>query len=348
MLVMKKKIATSTSDETTEIVTIRVEKELCRFPIHNLSKSKVGYIHIVDRDKSGREINWRVSPSRDYGEPRELAYQVDTLVVNKSIDEAGEIKPKILPLGSLRGICRQLGINEGQSVRRVKQALCQNAFAGITASFKYTGRDGNEKTLSANFTRYSVIFRGDKLPNGQQADRVYLVFNDIYLELINSVKTRPLNYGYLKNLNPISQRFYELVGGQIFAAVKYNLPCAKYLYSAFCQYAPQSRYDSTKQMNKQMYKVIKPHKDSGYLEEVKYERIISTDGLTDWNICLFPGEMAFKECQVFANRRGNITITPGSDGGYEDEEMGLEPTEEFPGGSFLGDLLSDSLWKVPD
>src|ERR1700676_4763363 len=62
--------------------TTRAETALSRFPIHNLTKSEKIDIRIVQKGEGGEtDIYWSVSPSRDFGEPRQLAYKLDTLLI---------------------------------------------------------------------------------------------------------------------------------------------------------------------------------------------------------------------------------------------------------------------------
>jgi hypothetical protein len=65
-------------------------------------------------------------------------------------------------LGSLRDIADELGL--GGDTNLIRRAIRQNAFAAITARLTYTSADGRERRLEADFTRYSVIFTGEKLP----------------------------------------------------------------------------------------------------------------------------------------------------------------------------------------
>ena len=90
----------------------------------------------------------------------------------------------------------------------------------ITAKISYRMSDGSEQTLEAGFTRYSVILTGEKLPDGRKADGVYIVLNDVFIQVINGAMTRPLDYDYLKSLSPAPQRFYELLSYQMYAALK--------------------------------------------------------------------------------------------------------------------------------
>ena len=76
--------------------------------------------------------------------------------------------------------------------------------------------------MEAGFTRYNVIFTGEKLPDGRKADGVYIILNDVFIQVINGAMTRPLDYDYLKSLAPAPQRFYELLSYQMYAALKYD------------------------------------------------------------------------------------------------------------------------------
>ena len=65
---------------------VRTETVLSQFPIHTLSKKGKVEITFRKQEKDGvREIKWKVSPNAEFGEPRQLAYKLDTLVVNKKI-----------------------------------------------------------------------------------------------------------------------------------------------------------------------------------------------------------------------------------------------------------------------
>ena len=125
-------------------------------------------------------IQWEVSHNSRYGQPGPLAYKLDTLIVNRRIEEASRPIPRIIRLGSLHDICRELGICGRDSHETTsKNALYQNASALITAKFRYRLADGrHEGTIEAGFTRYSVVFTGEELPDGRKADAVYLVLND--------------------------------------------------------------------------------------------------------------------------------------------------------------------------
>jgi hypothetical protein len=280
------------------IRVIRSETVLSRLPIHNLSKTGNVQIDIARRTAKGElKFHWAVSYSAKYGPPRQLAYKLDTVVINRRLSEHGRPVPKVLKLGSLREIAQELGL--GGDTASVRKALRQNAFAGVCAKVTYHSADGAQRWLEADFTRYSVILTGELLPSGQAADGVHLVFHDPYLEVLNSARSRPLNFEYLRDLPPAAQRFYELASYVIYAALRHNRPMARLLYSDFCTFAPLQRYYDYDHFKKQMYKIHRPHLASGYLAGTAYQDTMDTDGRPDWVLIYTPGPKAKEEFDLF-------------------------------------------------
>jgi hypothetical protein len=293
------------AQDLTPLNVIRTDTVLSRYPIHRLAKRGNISIEIKKQNQDGEVLfNWEVSHNSRHGQPGPLAYKLDTLVINRRIDEARRPLPQVLCLGSLRDICEELGLHaSGQNIAHLKRALRQNAFAAITAKVKYKGVDGAERFAEINDTRYGVIFTGEKMPNGRRADAVYIVLHEFYREVLDNTMSRPLDYDYLKALPPGSQRFYELVSYQVYAALKHKRPRAKYLYSEYCTYAPQTRYFDYEHVKKQMYKVHAPHRKSGYLDCVEFEAVTDGSGQPDWLMFYTPGRKAKAEHDAFSRRR---------------------------------------------
>jgi hypothetical protein len=76
-----------------------------------------------------------------YGQPGPLAYKLDTLIINRRIEEAPRPIPKIIRLGSHRDLCRELERTEGENVNCIGNALRQNASAFITAKGSLLGTE---------------------------------------------------------------------------------------------------------------------------------------------------------------------------------------------------------------
>jgi hypothetical protein len=166
--------------ELLPLTTIRTESALSRFPIHRLASRGSVNIEIRETNDGGElKTKWKVSYNSEYGQPGALAYKVDTLAINRKFDEIGRPLPALIRLDSVTAIAKELGSNQVE----VKRALYQNAFAAITAKMSYKGKDGAEKSIEAGFTRYSIIFTGETLPDGRKADAVYLLLNEIYRDI---------------------------------------------------------------------------------------------------------------------------------------------------------------------
>jgi|SRR5882724_1447819 len=285
---------------------IRNETVLSRLPIHRLSKQGSVDINIVRKDAKGEvQFLWQVEAKNKHGEPGPLAYKLDTLVVNRRIDELGRPLPEDIRLGSLRDIGNELGL--GSNTSKVTRALRQNSRATIVAKLRYKDTDGNEQTFSFEDTRYGLIFTGQKFTSGprkgETADAVYLSLHPVYRQLLNSARVRPLDYDYLKALTPAAQRFYELVSYSIFAALKYKHAHAKLLYSEYCLFSAQKRHFDYENFRVQMYKVCRPHLKSGYIQNVRHEATADSEGKLDWVMVYTPGPKAKAEYGAFNKQR---------------------------------------------
>src|SRR5437764_8906119 len=76
---------------------IRTETVLSRLPVHNLAKQGRVDIRIVKTTPTGAvELKWEVSYNERYGQARQLAYKLDTIIINRRIDDAGRPLPEII------------------------------------------------------------------------------------------------------------------------------------------------------------------------------------------------------------------------------------------------------------
>ena len=292
--------------ELKTLNAIRVETAISRYPVHRLARKGEIRIDVLEGSRENA-LRWKVSHNSEYGQPGPLAYKLDTLIINRRIEEAVRPIHRLIRLGSLHDICKELGVSEGKNKSMIKKALYQNASAFITAKIHYRSADNSERVLESGFTRYSVIFTGEKLPTGQKADGVYILLNDVFIQVINGAMTRPLDYEYLKSLPPAPQRFYELLSYQVYAALKYDRPRAKLTYSEFCDHAPQTRHEEWDKVRSQMNKLHRPHRESGYIDDVDFQQTADHEGKIDWIILYKPGSKARAEFKTF-NKRGGPSI----------------------------------------
>lgn len=313
---------TSTADDQIDqggdlapLNIIRTETVFSRLPVHNLSKNGRVDIQIVRKNEVGEvDLKWEVSYSDRYGQAGQLAYKVETLIINRRIEEERRPLPRAIRLGSLAQVCRELGMPaSGKNVNDLRRAIHQNAGTYITAKLKYKAADGSEKRIEAGFTRYSVVFTGETLPDSAGvADGVYIILNDPYRDVLNTAPVRPLNYDYLRELRPTPQRFYEVMSYRFFAAFKNGRPTARITYSDYCIYSAQQRQYDPERFRLQMYKLHKPHLDSGYLKSVTFELTKDGEGKPDWVMVYTPGPRAKSEYQTFARKQAPLFEQPAA------------------------------------
>jgi len=286
---------------------IRVEMLSTEMPIHQLSKRGAEEIRVLRRGREGgqADLYWKVEPNVAVGRPGQLAYHLDTWVIRRRLYELPRPIPRLIRIGDLRGIAREL--RHGGDTNAVKAAFAQNAAAFVRAKLTYRSRTGGTDTFEGHFTRYNVFFRGQTLPGGRRAETVYLSLNDPYYGLLNDSTWRPLDFEYMRSLPPAAQRFYELVSPRMFAAIKNGYPTARFRYSDFCPLAVQKRHGTRRRMQIQMAAVHRPHLASSYLAEVAYRQASSPDGLLDWIIHYVPGSRARAEFHTFNGRRIRTT-----------------------------------------
>lgn len=292
-------------DVITPINAIRTETVLSRLPVHRLAKRGAITIEIKRRNKQGQiSLHWRVKHN-----PGALAYKIDTLIVNRRIDEARPVIPKLIRLGSLREIADELGRAATGNTDEIKEAILQNVGAIIHAKLTYKTNDGREKFFEFATSRYAAIFTGENLPDGRKADAVYIELHDRYQQMLLGAPTRPLDYDYLKDLPPGAQRLYELISFQIFAALKNDLPRAKYRYSDLCLHAPFIRHYEREKVRKQLFKIHALHIKAKYIAKVELEEASDGGGEPDWFIFYTPGTKAQREYKVFTSKR---ELTPSA------------------------------------
>ena len=318
------------NEELLPLNTIRVETVLSRFPVHRISKRGNISIEIDERDHEGVvKTRWDVSYNSKHGQPGALAYKVDTLIVNRRLEEAPRPIPEIIKLGSLKEIGDELGLaDSGKNRKDIKRALHQNAGAYISAKRSYKAVDGTERTAEISDTRYGIIFTGEKFPDGSRADAVYLILHRAYRDILNSAPIRPLDYDYLRELSPGAQRFYELLSYQIFAALKNERPRAKLLYSYYCTRAPQIRYFDYDHVKKQMYKLHAPHKQSGYISAVEFRETRDGESQPDWEMFYTPGRKAKAEFRALKRVSRTIDVRSETRGAGREEQLALPAGDE--------------------
>ena len=121
------------------------------------------------------------------GQPGQLAYKLDSIIINRRIDEVRAERgliPELIRLGSLYEIAQELGLN--RDTNSVRKALRQNSGASIDAKIRFTTTDGHERTLEfeeelKRRRRDHVILRVDRSDLSKNVLRGFAAF-DQFLE----------------------------------------------------------------------------------------------------------------------------------------------------------------------
>src|SRR6266478_9286884 len=106
---------------------LRTETVLSRFPIHNLAKRGRVTIRIRRTNTHGElDVRWEVSYNEHYGPPRQLAYKLDTIVINQLLDTLPRPLPRVIPVGSMTHVCGMLDLyDSGRQHAELKSAFHQ-------------------------------------------------------------------------------------------------------------------------------------------------------------------------------------------------------------------------------
>jgi hypothetical protein len=155
----------------------------------------------------------------------------------------------------------------------------------------------------------------------------------------------------MKTLPPAAQRFYEIISRKIFAALKNDYSRAKISYSEYCTFSAQLRHFERQRVQDQMAKVLRPHKASGYITDMKYEPIIGAQNEPDWILYFTPGPKAraefaaahvrrktLKPIDIAATEAGDHQSTP-SRSETRKRQMQIEPVAAQP--TFDPELIAE-------
>jgi hypothetical protein len=96
----------------------------------------------------------------------------------------------------------------------------------------------------------------------------------------------------------------------MFAALTHRRPHATLRYSEYCLLSTQQRYAEAIPVQKQMYKLHRPHLAAGYLGQVWYTATTDAEGQPDWLLHYAPGPKAHGEYAAFRRQPGGETPVP--------------------------------------
>ena len=257
---------------------------------------------------------WWVTPNSEYGIPGELAFKVDNFNVQPKIDEAvkkareqGKKIGRYVVGGYLTDIAKQIGRGtSGEDLRQVRKAIKSNAASTIECNAVIrTNGDGGVEYLIGIFHPYDVYFRGSKLPDGTEVEKVIYALSDPFLQAANSQEFfKPVDIEYLKQLSDSGpQRWYLYMSGRLFGVLLHGGNYAKVRYSEYCEYHPQKRHQYFSKMQTQMSNLHQKHVEFEYIEPPQYQETRDSNDQKDWWIFYKPWTKARAEYQQNRQRR---------------------------------------------
>lgn len=285
-------------EELTPPELLKSEVNFLIYPFFLLSKPgstkqiPIRYENEIKRGDKQLKVVWEVNPSSKYGSPGPFDRKV-----HKAIEEI--ITKQELPIENpitlnISEICHRIGINVGGwQYKRIKRSLKRIKTASIESQGTFFSKS-REAYIEDIFNLYDrIVFKGEKLPEGSIASTNYLFLSDWYLENINALYIRPLDYTYYRTLNSsIAQRLYELLGVKFCYVIKHNVACINYRYSTLCQLLPLTRQAYRSYAERQLEPAHKELQQTGFLSKIEWAEIPDTK---NWLLTYYPGSRAKDE-----------------------------------------------------
>jgi len=302
--------------DTPTLTTFRASADILKFPRHILTRKSRGKkqdrIQIGERKKD--QPYWIVTFNPEYGVSGKTGFDFTNRVLLPRIYEESlkaqkngqkEIS-RFLSLDYITNICKQIGRGtSGRDLMQVKAAIQADATAAIECNAVIrTSKDGGVEYLTGVFTVFEAYFRGSKLPNGTEVEKVFVALSEPFRKAASSPEFfKPVNLEYLKQLNNGgAERWYIYVSTLIFTAIKYN-QVARVRYSEYCKFHPQKRHKTFSQMKRQMNNLHQKHVEFEYIEPPQYQETRDANDQKDWWILYKPWTKARAEYQQNRQRR---------------------------------------------
>ena len=280
--------------------TLRSEFHFLKFPFFNLCtrSSKRNGIEVLeeeDTEEGKIQIWWRVSRNVNSNFPSSFARKLHKEVVERVLNNIKKPIPRFIRLGSMRQICQTMNIAvSGRSVQEIKKALQDIKAATIEAkgTFRKKEKNGVKKFFEGSFNLYDMIFfTGETLPDGTEADAVYVTLNDMYVQNFNNNFVVPLDFQYLQSLEgDITSRMYEVFSVWFYPALENGKRYIQKKYSEICNYFPLTRQDCKWKAKGQLKSAHRQHIATGFL--ASEPEWIDSHEKNDWLIRYYIGPKA--------------------------------------------------------
>ncbi|OPL12132.1 MAG: hypothetical protein AVO38_03630 [delta proteobacterium ML8_D] len=270
-------------------------------PYFNLDRTNdsdrcIEFREIQQRGNETQEIAWEVIPHPDFGLPKDFDRRLHR-AVEYSLSNFPRPIVNPVPLPSYRELARIMGQNcSGQFIERIRKGLTTMMMTAIVSERSYYNKY-RQFWVTGKFHLYEkIIFKGEPLDDGKTSTRNYVCFNRDYLDNLNALYVRPLDFDYLRSLKPVAARLYELLGVKFFGHRKH----IQYKYSTLCKLLPLKQQKSFSRSRQQLEGAHKELRKTGFLGRHEW---ISINGVkNDWYVRYVPGSRFFDEMRALEQK----------------------------------------------
>jgi hypothetical protein len=280
--------------------TLRSEFHFLRFPFFDLSprsskKDRIEIKEIIKTEEGDINIWWKVIRGLDNKLPSSFARKIHKEVVEKAINDLKRPIPRLIKLGSLWQICKKANITPAgrnyEEIRRVLKDI-KTATIDVKGTFRQKEKAGTKKFYEGIFNLYDMVFfAGETLPDGTEADVVYVLLSDMYVQNFNNNFVVPLDYQYFQSLEgDIASRMYEVLSVWFFPALENGKKYIQKHYSEICSYFPLIRQDPKWKAKGQLKSAHRQHIATGFL--ASEPEWIDTYEKSDWLLRYYIGPKA--------------------------------------------------------
>jgi hypothetical protein len=280
--------------------TLRSEFHFLRFPFFDLSprsskKDRIEIKEIIKTEEGDINIWWKVIRGLDNKLPSSFARKIHKEVVEKAINDLKRPIPRLIKLGSLWQICKKTNITPAgrnyEEIRRVLKDI-KTATIDVKGTFRQKEKGGTKKFYEGIFNLYDMVFfAGETLPDGTEADVVYVLLSDMYVQNFNNNFVVPLDYQYFQSLEgDIASRMYEVLSVWFFPALENWKKYIQKHYSEICSYFPLIRQDPKWKAKGQLKSAHQQHIATGFL--ASEPEWIDTYEKSDWLLRYYIGPKA--------------------------------------------------------
>jgi len=241
------------------------------------------------------EAVWRVTPHPACGRPGPLAHRVHR-AVEQLITERGLPATNPIPF-SIHNLCQRMGMQAGGTeYRKIREALVAIRGTQVESKGMFYAKS-QARYVDQVFSLYDrIIFTGERLPDGTVAEHNLLYLGTWYLESLNSLYVKPLDYHYYLQLQtPISRRLYELLGVKFYKIAERRDAVIRYRYSTLCRLLPVKRHAYRSRVRQQLGSAHEELMRGGFLDSA-WDTAVPHQ--TDWYVWYRPGPRALEEIRA--------------------------------------------------